>query len=98
MQAWALEADALTGPKPPLHGVPVSLKDQFGVKGYDSTLGCAKFVNEPYTDDCNLVKCLRAAGAIPFVKTNVPQTMISTEATNPIFGITKNPRYLTRGV
>ncbi len=96
-EIWAMEADSMTGPKPPLHGVPVSLKDQFGVKGYDSTLGCAKFINQPYADDSNLVKMLRAAGAIPFVKTTTPQTMISTEATSPLFGMTKNPRNLNRG-
>ena len=95
-EIWALEADGLSGPKPPLHGVPVSIKDQFGIKGYDSAIGCAKYINKPFIDDCNLVKSLRAAGAIPFVKTTVPQTMLSFETTSPIHGVTRNPRDLTR--
>ncbi len=37
-EIWALEADGLQGPKPPLHGVPVSIKDLFGIEGYDSTI------------------------------------------------------------
>lgn len=31
------------------------------------------------------------AGAVPFVKTNVPQTMLSFECSNPLFGRTTNP-------
>ena len=96
-ETWALEADGLQGPKPPLHGVPVSVKDLFGIEGYDSTIGCAKYINQPMKEDAVLVKAIKAAGAIPFVKTGVPQSMISWENTNPIFGMTKNPLDLTRG-
>ena len=73
---WAKQADMLVGPKTLLHGVPVSLKDLFGVEGYDSTVGLAKFIEQPM-NDCILTEVLKAHGAIPFVKTNVPQTMIS---------------------
>lgn len=34
---------------------------------------------------------LGRAGAIPFCKTNVPQTMLAFECANPLFGITTNP-------
>ena len=33
---------------------------------------------------------MRDAGAIPFVKTNVPQTMLSFECSNPLWGPRKN--------
>lgn len=32
-----------------------------------------------------------AAGAIPFVKTNIPQTMMSFVCSNPVFKTTTNP-------
>ena len=95
-EEWAGQADMVVGAKPLLHGVPISIKDLFGIEGYDSTVGLARFIGQPMRD-CIVTKVLKAHGAIPFVKTNVPQTMISWENTNPIFGQTLNPRDLTRG-
>lgn len=34
---------------------------------------------------------LRDSGAIPFCKSNVPQTMLAFECQNPVFGRTTNP-------
>ncbi|GAA5885605.1 hypothetical protein JCM6882_007491 [Rhodosporidiobolus microsporus] len=75
----------------PLHGVPVSLKDLINVKDVDSTIGFTHETNHPAADDAALVKVIRRAGGIPFVKTNVPQTMLSFECGNPLFGATTNP-------
>jgi len=38
-----------------------------------------------------LVMFIREAGGIPFVKTNVPQTLLSFECANPVWGICSNP-------
>ncbi|KAG8876463.1 Fatty-acid amide hydrolase 2 [Tulasnella sp. 331] len=40
---------------------------------------------------CELVAQVRAAGGIPFVKTNIPQTMMTWQCSNPVFGTTTNP-------
>ncbi|GAA5849475.1 hypothetical protein JCM8547_000465 [Rhodosporidiobolus lusitaniae] len=74
-----------------LHGLPVSLKDLIRVKGFDTTIGFTHEVNKPAEYDAHVVKAIREAGGIPFVKTNVPQTMLSFECANPLFGITTNP-------
>ncbi len=37
------------------------------------------------------VAALRAAGAVPFVRTNVPQTLLTYETVNTVFGRTVNP-------
>ncbi|KAI6045329.1 amidase signature enzyme [Pisolithus marmoratus] len=84
---WALAA-IRSGP---LAGVPVSLKDMIAVKGYDSSLGYSAFTNAPVPNDGPLVRLLRDAGAIPYVKTNVPLTLLSYETTNDVFGVTENP-------
>jgi len=42
-------------------------------------------------------KVLSHQGAVMFARTNVPQTMLSYECSNPVFGATKNPYDLTRG-
>lgn len=94
-QANAVEQSKEKGP---LYGIPISVKDNYGLKGYDSTVGCAKFINSPCAEDAVLVQILKMQGAIPFVKTNIPQTMISWETTNPIFGMTRNPHDNSRGV
>ena len=38
-----------------------------------------------------LVTFIREAGGIPFVKTNVPQTLLSFECANPVWGVSENP-------
>jgi fatty acid amide hydrolase len=46
--------------------------------------------------DAELVLMLKHLGAVPFCRTNLPQSLLSFECSNPIFGITKNLRDLTR--
>ncbi|KXT09723.1 hypothetical protein AC579_1691 [Pseudocercospora musae] len=75
----------------PLHGVVMTLKDQFDVKGYDSTLGYVGRAFEPAKDDAFLVKILERQGAIFIAKTNLPQSIMWCETENPLFGLTTNP-------
>ncbi|NXK55158.1 FAAH1 hydrolase, partial [Chauna torquata] len=87
--------------KPPgkpglLYGVPVSIKDSINCQGHDSTLGYVKNINQPMAEDSVLVQVLKRQGAIPFVKTNVPQSLISFDCQNLIFGQTFNPLLYTR--
>lgn len=77
--------------KPPLFGIPFSVKENFYVKGYNSTIGMVSNLNNPKKEDCTLVTQLRNLGAIPFVITNVPQGLLSFVCSNPIFGTTGNP-------
>ncbi|KAL0576127.1 hypothetical protein V5O48_005845 [Marasmius crinis-equi] len=75
----------------PLAGVPVSLKDMLGVKGFDSCVGYSERVGKPFTEDSSIFKLLRDAGAIPFVKTTIPVTLMSYESSSDVFGVTTNP-------
>uniref|UniRef100_A0A8C8RD39 Fatty-acid amide hydrolase 1 n=1 Tax=Pelusios castaneus TaxID=367368 RepID=A0A8C8RD39_9SAUR len=74
-----------------LYGIPVSIKDSINVQGHDSTLGLMKNLNKPAAEDSVVVQVLKRQGAIPFVKTNVPQTLLSYDCNNLIFGQTVNP-------
>ncbi|XP_074076435.1 vitamin D3 hydroxylase-associated protein-like [Macrotis lagotis] len=83
-----------------LYGVPVSIKDPYDYKGHDSTCGMAYFLGKPAKEDSVIVQVLKNQGAVPFVKTNIPQTMLSFECINPIFGETlhpQNPKKTTGG-
>ncbi|ELR57473.1 Fatty-acid amide hydrolase 1 [Bos mutus] len=74
-----------------LYGVPVSLKECFSYKGQDSTLGLSLNQGVPAEGDCVVVQVLKLQGALPFVHTNVPQSMFSFDCSNPLFGPTMNP-------
>lgn len=76
----------------PLHGLPISLKDNFNVIGKDSTDGFVAWVNDPAKYNSALVDLLINAGAIIYVKTNVPTAMMIAETVNNTFGRTVNPR------
>ncbi|KAL0573367.1 hypothetical protein V5O48_008586 [Marasmius crinis-equi] len=82
-----------------LHGLPVSLKDQVKIKGFDSTIGYVSYINIPAERNAVLADILESQGAVLFVKTNVPQTLMWPETHNNIFGRTLNPnnRSLTSG-
>lgn len=74
-----------------LYGVPVSLKECFSYKGQDSTLGLSLHEGAPAEGDSVVVQVLKLQGAVPFVHTNVPQSMFSYDCSNPLFGQTVNP-------
>ncbi|KAI1486352.1 amidase signature domain-containing protein [Biscogniauxia mediterranea] len=77
----------------PLHGVPITLKDQFNVKGFDSTIGYVGRAFKPAQDDCALVKILRSLGGVIMAKTNIPQSIMWCETENPLWGLTTNPAH-----
>ncbi|KAH8895655.1 amidase [Thozetella sp. PMI_491] len=78
-------------PVGPLHGVPITLKDQFDVKGWDTTLGYVGSAFAPATADAAIVTMLRSLGAVMLAKTNLPQSIMWCETDNPLFGLTTNP-------
>ncbi|GAB1740896.1 hypothetical protein NU219Hw_g5972t1 [Hortaea werneckii] len=83
-------------PLGPLHGLPVSLKDSFNVKNVRSTIGFVSFLDyDAATDDAALVKILLSLGAVPYVKTNIPQTLMTGDSHNNIFGRCLNPHKLS---
>jgi Asp-tRNA(Asn)/Glu-tRNA(Gln) amidotransferase A subunit family amidase len=75
----------------PLHGVPVTIKDQFDVKGLPTTFGVARLKDNVAATDGPMVTALRRAGAIILGKTNVPQTLVCWETDNTLFGRANNP-------
>ncbi|KAL2089942.1 hypothetical protein ACEWY4_014630 [Coilia grayii] len=79
-----------------LYGVPVSIKDNVGYKGHDATCGLLCKVDNPDEDDCVVVKVLKRQGAIPFIKTNVPQGLLNYDCANPLFGQCCNPHNLQK--
>ncbi|KAH9862791.1 hypothetical protein J1614_010884 [Plenodomus biglobosus] len=87
-EEWAKNEVNLKGP---LAGIPVSLKDSIQVKGFDISVGYSRNVGKPYAEDGVMVKILKDAGAIPFVKTTLPTTLLSFESTNDVWGQCTNP-------
>lgn len=81
----------------PLAGVPVSFKDCFAVEGLRTTLGVLPRQHAHDAQDCELVRRVRAAGAVIVGKSNVPQALYLHETDNPIFGRTVNPCDRERG-
>jgi fatty acid amide hydrolase len=75
----------------PLDGVPVTLKECFDFAGRATTLGIPAWRERRAERDAAMVTLLRAAGAVPIGRTNLSQTMLYTEARNPVFGRTSNP-------
>ncbi|CAI7677907.1 unnamed protein product [Penicillium manginii] len=83
----------ITGqPSGPLHGIPITLKDQFNVKGLDTTLGYVGRSFSPADEDAVLVQMLKNMGAIVIAKTNLCQSIMWSETENPLWGLTTNAR------
>jgi amidase len=80
----------------PLHGVPMTLKDSFQTLGCITASGSAELADHVPTVDAWPVAKLRAAGAIPFAKTNLPLFAGDIQSFNDVYGTTNNPHDLGR--
>ncbi|KZW01327.1 amidase signature enzyme [Exidia glandulosa HHB12029] len=90
----ATKLDALSAPARtnlPLFGLPVSLKDSIDIRGYDSTNGYSDAAFHPASADAAVVRLLKDAGALVYVKTNIPTTLLSFDSRNDVYGVTGNP-------
>uniref|UniRef100_A0A8D3CWB9 Fatty-acid amide hydrolase 1 n=1 Tax=Scophthalmus maximus TaxID=52904 RepID=A0A8D3CWB9_SCOMX len=79
-----------------LYGVPVSIKENFEYKNQDCSCGVIINLDQPANNDGVLVEVLKRQGAIPFVKTNLPQGLLNYDCSNPIYGQTVNPHNLQK--
>jgi amidase len=79
----------------PLHGLPVSIKDCFNIRGVDSSVGICALAFKPAKDNSTLFETLKAAGAVIHCKTAVPQALLALDTHSNLFGRTLNP-YNTR--
>ncbi|HHH26728.1 MAG TPA: amidase, partial [Polyangiaceae bacterium] len=80
----------------PLHGLPLTIKDNVAVTGTDATMGMRARRGRPDDRDAVLVAELRRLGALVLGKTNVPQLLLAQETENAIFGVTNNPWNVAR--
>ena len=98
--AQAHQADEETArgtAKGALHGVPFSIKDSLELAGGPCTAGTwGRRAAPPSISDAAVVGRLRAAGAIPIAKTNLPDLLFAFESDNLLFGATRNPYDLMR--
>jgi amidase len=89
--AKAAEAAVRGGDLPPLHGVPVSVKDLIDTAGIRTTYATAAWADRVPADDAAVVGKLRQAGMVVIGKTNTPEFAGGT-FTEPIaYGACRNP-------
>ena len=76
----------------PLGGIPVAIKDVISVEGESCT--CASQILQGYVApyDATVITKLRAAGAIPFGRTNMDEFAMGSSTENSSLRITRNPR------
>ena len=93
-QARAGEAEIQSGNwRGPLHGIPLSLKDLIDVAGVPTTAASKVFENRVPTEDAEVVRRLKAAGAVIIGKNNLHECAYGGSGLISRYGPAKNPRY-----
>ena len=88
----AREAEKSAGPDmPPLHGIPLAVKDLEATKGIRTTFGSLAFKENVPDEDSIIVERMRKAGAIILGKTNTPEFGQSTSTENRLGDDCRNP-------
>ncbi len=80
----------------PLHGLPMTIKDNIEVEGLPTTYGSPYFANNRSDKNADVVQSLLNAGAIIFGKTNIPLFGMDTQSFNDVYGQTNNPWDLSK--
>ncbi len=94
--ARALDAERrATGPRSPLHGIPVVLKDNIDTSDMPTTAGSLLLAGSIPPDDAFIVKKLRDAGAIILAKLNMSE-FASGVTMSSVGGFIRNPHDIAR--
>ncbi len=80
----------------PLSGLPITLKETFGIENCEVTMGSRRMRPIQCAEDSEPVKKLRAAGAIVIARSNVPEFVMTVETDNLLYGRTNHPADSTR--
>ena len=86
----AADAADRTAPVGPLHGVPITVKENIDLLGTPTTSGLTALADALPTADAPIVTRMRAAGAIPIGRTNLPELGLRIDTSNPLRGRTGN--------
>ena len=96
-EAAALDAErASAGPRGPLHGIPIVVKDNINTADMPTTAGSTALEAFQPKDDAFQVRRLREAGAIIIAKSNLPEFGASWSTRSELGGQTLNPWDLAR--
>ncbi len=75
----------------PLHGVPCTVKENIDMAGLPTTWGVPALAGAVVPQDAPVVQRMRAAGAIPIGRTNLPDMGLRVSTDSSLHGITRNP-------
>ena len=81
---------------PALHGVPFTVKENLDVAGMATTSGLIALKDAVAAIDCPIVERMRAAGAIPIGRTNLPDLGLRIHTDSSLHGLTRNPWHPNR--
>ncbi|HYC82684.1 MAG TPA: amidase [Solirubrobacterales bacterium] len=90
LEAEQAEARLRAGEERPLLGVPIAIKDEVAVVGAVTSNGTDAY-EEPATEDAEVVRRLREAGAIVVGLTLLPELAICGFTESATYGVTRNP-------
>ena len=74
-----------------MHGLPIGVKDVTATAGIRTTYGSPLYKDNVPGEDAEVVRRLKAAGAIVLAKTNTPEFATGANTVNAVFGATRNP-------
>ncbi|KAK6454318.1 amidase [Scheffersomyces xylosifermentans] len=75
----------------PLHGVPISLKEQMNYKNKITHGGYVSQLKHIPTEHGVTIQILENLGAVFYIRTNQPQTLMHLDSNNNLIGLSKNP-------
>ncbi|HEY0263399.1 MAG TPA: amidase [Granulicella sp.] len=91
-QAAALDEEAKAGKfRSPLHGIPIALKDNIDTAGTRTTAASPMFKDRVPTEDADIVRRLKAAGAVIIAKANLHEFALGCTGDISYFGPARNP-------
>lgn len=78
----------------PLHGLPISIKEQHGMAGLTTHGSYVAFIGQMQLAPTRVNEILLEAGAVFYARTSQPQSVMHLETSSNIYGTTLNPHNL----